>query len=187
MQRMPGVALALFVLSVSTCPACAWGLDGHRIVGMIADILLANDQTGAAATQLLGGASLSDAATWADCAKGSCGRALSKDEKAYVKENPQHKTYHYTDVPIWQSRNQLRTAVTRDNDVVQITKQAALKCRPGFCQNLTPILLPTGPLVRFIDATEKKAVFINPDHIRIVKPRSEGGSEIVLDDKILFP
>jgi len=39
-------------------------------------------------------------------------------------------------------------------------------------------------LVRFIDAKEKKAVFINPDHIRVVKARFDGGSEIVLDDKI---
>jgi hypothetical protein len=39
-------------------------------------------------------------------------------------------------------------------------------------------------LVRFVDAKEKKAVFINPDHIRIVMPTSDGGAEIVLDDKI---
>jgi hypothetical protein len=39
-------------------------------------------------------------------------------------------------------------------------------------------------LVRFVDAKEKKAVFINPDHIRIVKPRSDGGAEIVFDDKL---
>jgi len=29
-------------------------------------------------------------------------------------------------------------------------------------------------------------VFINPDHIRLVRPRPEGGAEIVLDDKILI-
>jgi hypothetical protein len=39
-------------------------------------------------------------------------------------------------------------------------------------------------LVRFVDAKEKKAVFINPDHIRIVMPTSDGRAEIVLDDKI---
>jgi hypothetical protein len=39
-------------------------------------------------------------------------------------------------------------------------------------------------LVRFVDAKEKKAVFINPAHIRIVMPTSDGGAEIVLDDKI---
>jgi hypothetical protein len=39
-------------------------------------------------------------------------------------------------------------------------------------------------LVRFVDAKEKKAVFINLNHIRVVKARSDGGAEIVLDDKI---
>jgi hypothetical protein len=38
-------------------------------------------------------------------------------------------------------------------------------------------------LIRLVDATEKKAIFINADHIRIVKPRSTGGAEIVFDDK----
>jgi hypothetical protein len=38
-------------------------------------------------------------------------------------------------------------------------------------------------LVRFVDAKEKKAVFVNPDHIRIVKPSSDGGAEIVFDDR----
>jgi hypothetical protein len=41
-------------------------------------------------------------------------------------------------------------------------------------------------LIRFVDATEKEVVFINPDHIRLVKPRSDGGAEIVLDDKIFI-
>lgn len=91
---------------------------------MVAEILLANDARGAAAKELLGGASLAEAATWADCAKGYCGQ-LSEDEKAYVAQNPQHATYHYTDVAIQQSRYQLGAAGTRDNDIVQVTKQAA--------------------------------------------------------------
>jgi hypothetical protein len=41
-------------------------------------------------------------------------------------------------------------------------------------------------LIRFVDATVKEVVFINPDHIRLVKPRSDGGAEIVLDDKIFI-
>jgi hypothetical protein len=139
MQRMPGMALAFFVLGVSTCPVRAWGLDGHRTVGMIADILLANDQTGVAATKLLGGASLSDAATWADCSKGFCG-ALSKDEKVYVEQNPQHATYHYTDVPIQQSRYQLGAAGTRENDVVHVTEQAVNVLR-GRAPNNSPAVL----------------------------------------------
>src|SRR5215471_17817115 len=63
---------------------------------VVAAVVLATDPAGVASKKLLGDASLSEAATWADCAKGFCG-ALTKDERIYVDQNPQHKTYHYTD------------------------------------------------------------------------------------------
>jgi hypothetical protein len=88
----------------------------------------------------LDGATLSDAATWADCAKGYCQRALSKDEKTYVEQNPQHATYHYTDVPIQQSRYQLGTAGTRGNDIVQVTTEAIRVLR-NRASNNSPALL----------------------------------------------
>jgi hypothetical protein len=39
-------------------------------------------------------------------------------------------------------------------------------------------------LIRFVDAAKNEIVFINPDYIRLVKPTSSGGAEIVLDDRI---
>ena len=39
-------------------------------------------------------------------------------------------------------------------------------------------------LVRFVDAAKNETVFINPDHIRLIRPRSGGGAEIVIDEKI---
>jgi hypothetical protein len=106
---------------------------------MIADILIANDPAGAASKQLLGSESLSEAATWADCAKGFCG-PLTKDEQTYVDQNPQHKTFHYTDVPIQQSTYQLGRAGTRSDDVVQVSKQAANVLR-GKVPNNGPAVL----------------------------------------------
>ena len=47
---------------------------------MVADLILKI----AATEQFLGGASLSKAAIWADCAKGTCHRPLSADEQTYV-------------------------------------------------------------------------------------------------------
>ena len=41
-------------------------------------------------------------------------------------------------------------------------------------------------LVRFVDAAENAVVSINPDHIRLVKSRSDGGAEIVLDDGLFI-
>jgi hypothetical protein len=80
---------------------------------MIADLILQNDPAGASAEQLLDGANLSDASTWADCVKGVCHRKLTPDERIYVHDNPAHKSYHYTDAPIQQSQYRLGTAGTK--------------------------------------------------------------------------
>src|SRR5262249_31455129 len=75
--------MSMLVVSTAVSgPAWSWGLDGHRTVGMVADILLATDPASVASKKLLGDASLSEAATWADCAKGFCG-ALTKDERRW--------------------------------------------------------------------------------------------------------
>jgi hypothetical protein len=139
MRALAGLMVSAFALVLSTAPVWSWGLDGHRAIGMIADLLLANDPAIAAVSDLLGGVSLSEASVWADCAKGYCG-TLSKDEQAYVHQNPQHRTFHYTDVPIQQSEYKLGTAGTRDNDIVQVTKQAVNVLR-GAPPNNGPAVL----------------------------------------------
>ena len=111
-------------------PAWAWGLDGHRAIGAVADLILQDDPAGAAAQKILG-TTLSEAGTWADCAKGYCGRPLSPDEKAFVQVNPQHKKYHYTDVAIQQTSYQLGSFGTRPDDVVQIINQTVAVLRGG--------------------------------------------------------
>jgi hypothetical protein len=57
------ITLALSALAISTAPVWAWGMDGHRTVGMVADLILQNDPAGAAARQLLQN-SLSEVAVW---------------------------------------------------------------------------------------------------------------------------
>jgi hypothetical protein len=114
--------LTISALTISSTPAWTWGSDGHRTVGMVADLILQNDPAGAAARQLLRD-TLSEASVWADCAKGACG-PLTSDERTYVDDNPQHKTFHYTDVPIQQPQYKLGNAGTRDDDVVQVARQA---------------------------------------------------------------
>jgi hypothetical protein len=132
------ITLALSALAISTAPVWAWGMDGHRTVGMVADLILQNDPAGAAARQLLQN-SLSEAAVWADCAKGACG-PLTPDERTYVEDNSQHKTFHYTDVPIQQAQYKLGTAGTREDDVVQVSKQAINILR-GVPPNQGPAVL----------------------------------------------
>ncbi|WP_139826179.1 S1/P1 nuclease [Derxia lacustris] len=58
-------------LACASSAALAWGGDGHRTVGALADRLLEGSRAGAQVATLLGGGlRLEDAAVWADCAKG---------------------------------------------------------------------------------------------------------------------
>lgn len=41
-------------------------------------------------------------------------------------------------------------------------------------------------LVQFTEVIKNDRVFINPSHVRVVIPRSDGGTEIILDGKIFF-
>jgi hypothetical protein len=61
------------IAAVASCVcslAGAWGADGHRTVGALAQKLLEGSQAGREVAALLGELSLADAALWADCAKG---------------------------------------------------------------------------------------------------------------------
>jgi hypothetical protein len=49
MGMIRGIALTVSALAISSSPVWAWGMDGHRTVGMIADLILRNDPAGAAA------------------------------------------------------------------------------------------------------------------------------------------
>lgn len=112
-------------LLIAPQPAWSWGGDGHRTVGMIADVLLQqHPATRERINQILGGASLSDASVWADCAKGFryCHREPTAEEKAYTQRNPNHHDYHYSDVPIQQNAYRPGTAGTKPYDVVQIIR-----------------------------------------------------------------
>ena len=57
-------------LAVFCGSAFAWGAEGHRTIGTIADRLLAGTPAAAEVSSLLGGLALADVASWADCARG---------------------------------------------------------------------------------------------------------------------
>ena len=118
------IALSGAFLSVSS-NALAWGNDGHRAVGAIADKLIkgsnAEKQVGAL---LLPGESLESVANWADCVKGNwCGQQ-TPEMVAYVGANPKASEYHYTDVPFQKDSYHDHDVGTADDDIVQTLKQA---------------------------------------------------------------
>src|ERR1700736_4003722 len=120
-------AIALLGLLSLPTSALSWGGEGHRTVGAIADIILQDHPTTLEKVkQLLDGTSLAEASVWMDCAKGFsyCHSDLTDEEQDYVHNNPDHHTYHYTDVPIQQARYQEGSAGTKPDDAVQIIRHA---------------------------------------------------------------
>jgi hypothetical protein len=104
--------------------AHAWGNDGHRAVGAIADQLI----VGSSAEQhvkalLLPGESLEKIASWADCVKGTYCGPQSDEMKSYVAANPKHSEYHYTDVPFQLPHYHDHGVGTAEVDIVQTAKQ----------------------------------------------------------------
>jgi len=144
MKRAIAIVTVAFVMLVcATREVWSWGKDGHRTVGMIADILL--EQRPASrdrVKQILGDNSLSEVSLWADCAKGYrvCQRPASDEEKAFTRENRRHHAFHYTDVPIAQSQYRAETAGTGRDDVVQVM-QHAIKVLQGKTPKDGPAVL----------------------------------------------
>src|SRR4051794_39622179 len=131
--------LSAGALAAMTSPTLAWDYPGHRIVGAIADIVMSAQYPKASdrvkellATKDANGnplqRSLSQVAVFPDCAKPNseqyCGRPATDEGKSYVWHNSHHFTYHYTDVPLGQSRYVAFSPGTDEYDVVQMINYA---------------------------------------------------------------
>jgi len=68
LKRLLAALVPLCLVQVST-PVFAFGPNGHKTVGTIADSLLAGTNAGKQAQNILG-SNLRTASVWADCAKG---------------------------------------------------------------------------------------------------------------------
>lgn len=104
--------------------AQAWGNDGHRAVGAIADQLIkGSNAEKRVQALLLPGESLEKIASWADCVKGTFCGPQTAEMKTYVAANPRHTEYHYTNVPFQLTRYHDHALGTADDDIVQTLKQ----------------------------------------------------------------
>ena len=105
--------------------ALAWGNDGHRAVGAIADQLLKGSAAQAKfAALLLPGETLELIANWPDCVKGTYCGPQSPEMLAYVAANPKHSEYHYTDIPFQNAHYHDGATGSAGDDIVQTLKQA---------------------------------------------------------------
>lgn len=108
-----------------TTNAFAWGADGHRAVGAIADKLLKGTTAEKHIKELLQpGESLESIANWPDCVKGNYCGPQTQEMIDYVNANPKHSEYHYTDVPFELDHYHDHAVGTADDDIVQTLKQA---------------------------------------------------------------
>jgi hypothetical protein len=96
---MKKVRLSLILLfACAAAPAAfAWGDEGHRTIGAMADRLIAGTAAAQHVHELLGEETLSAASVWADFVKG---RTNQTEEMLQFKTaNPNHSVSHYTDIP----------------------------------------------------------------------------------------
>jgi len=90
-------------LIVSFCAGCvaatafAWGDEGHRTIGAMADKLIAGTPAAAHVHALLGDETLSTASVWADQVKGRTNQ--TPEMLQFKTANPHHSVSHYTDIP----------------------------------------------------------------------------------------
>jgi hypothetical protein len=116
------IALASAFVSLD---AAAWGNDGHRAVGAIADKLLKGSKAEQQIKALLQpGETLESIANWPDCVKGTYCGPQSPEMIEYENANPKHSEYHYTDVPFQLDHYHDHGVGTADDDIVQTLKQA---------------------------------------------------------------
>ncbi|MGF6181158.1 hypothetical protein ABIB42_002170 [Massilia sp. UYP32] len=118
------LALTGVFASVAAPDAAAWGRDGHRAIGAIADRLLKGSNAQKEIAQLLQpGESLASMASWADCVKGTYCGPQTPEMVEYVAANPRHSEYHYTNVPFQLDHYHEHGVGTSEVDIVQTLEQ----------------------------------------------------------------
>ena len=128
MRNKSIVCLFSFLISlVSTSSAFALGREGHETTGIIAAKLIHGTRAEKEVAKILkSGEDLSSASRWADCAKGFryCRTEPTAEMKDYVRKNPNHRTYHYADVPFQDGVYKDTAVGANPEDIVHILSQA---------------------------------------------------------------
>ncbi|AKU22382.1 S1/P1 nuclease [Massilia sp. NR 4-1] len=186
--------------------ALAWGNDGHRIVGAIADRLIQGSNAEKQVAALLQqGESLAGVASWADCVKGTYCGPQTPEMVAYTTANPKHSEYHYTDVPFQLPAYHDHGVGTAEEDVVQTLKQAILVLQgkdtaatnPHRFSKRQALLLLTHLAGDIHQPLHVGAAFVGKDGGFVVPHKqsdidslavfdSRGGNNLLLDDATLL-
>jgi len=103
---MPMKIVRFLLASLFTCAAApaalAWGEEGHRAIGAMADQLLTGTSAARHVHELLGEETLSTASVWADAVKGQMDQ--TEEMLQFKAANPSHAVSHYTDIPFEEAK-----------------------------------------------------------------------------------
>lgn len=205
---MKKIALALSLCFGFAAPsAWAWGDQGHKTVGAIADQLLRDSHAGKeAAALLLPGETLASLSVWADCVKGNYCGPQTPEMVEYTKANPKHNSYHYTNVPFQKDAYRDGEVGTSDIDVVHTLRQAIAVLRGQDDATANPhrftkrqalalLVHLVGDLHQPLHASDayldKSSRYVVPetraqiDGLNIMN--SQGGNLLLLEDKRFWP
>ena len=184
------VALAGAFVSLD---AAAWGTDGHRAVGAIADKLIKGTHAEAQVKALLlPGESLEAVSTWPDCVKGNWCGPQTPEMIEYVNANPKHGEYHYTDVPFQLDHYHDGAAGTADDDIVQTLKEAIAvlqgkdtpAANPHKFTKRQALILVTHLAGDIVQPLHVGAAFVDKDgHFVVPKTKTEIDETVVFDSR----
>ncbi|UVW29586.1 S1/P1 nuclease [Massilia sp. H6] len=119
--------------------AMAWGRDGHKAIGAIADKLLKGTNAQKEINLLLKpGESLELVANWADCVRGTFCGEQTQEMLDYVSANPQHDKYHYTNVPFQHDHYDDHGVGRTGVDIVQTLRQCIAVLQGKLDPELNP-------------------------------------------------
>jgi S1/P1 Nuclease len=134
--------LFIFLLTGLAAPALfAWGDEGHRAIGAMADKLIAGTVAAEHVHELLGDETLSVASVWADAVKGRTNQTQEMLE--FKTANPNHAVSHYTDIPFEEPKYRDDSIGATNVDVVHaipaciLILQGKPEAQPVF-KNVTP-------------------------------------------------
>jgi len=191
--RIFGAALLISIATALASTTFGYGNEGHQTVGAIADKLIANSpNTVAHVRALIGNETLEHASTWADDCKYHF-NPHDPDMVAFVSANPHvqhdagphdHHAYHYTDIPIQETRYRADSVGAKPIDVVHTLRNciAIIEGHSNATNNPTGITQKTALrlLVHYVGDIHQPlhvgAAYFGPN-AQLVNPNTTTGAQ----------
>ena len=192
-----GMNMAVAAILIVAAPT-TWGYggDGHAIVGAIADDLLEGTPASQHLAPLLKGDTLAHAATWADRVKNAPPDDL--EMRDFLRAHKDHKSYHYTDIPIQETAYRPTSIGAATNDLIQMMGQCIAVLRSSdtnivqpFNQRIALMLLAHyvgdvhQPLHVGAAYLNSKNRFVNPNTYHGAYEADSGGNYLLYGSELL--